>query len=216
MNPLQRFDRADAFAQAFDAQLNATGLALEGGGFVKRVYRGAIAGLPARAELSVLVETDRMPTGYYLQIELETRLAARWAAGRNLPVFHRTGMHTVPDAPLGLALYAHDLTWARRLVEHPPTRDALSRVLGEASFVKHFPDGRLQMQSTCARPQWPAADWEPARLVRAGRRDRDGPPAPAPAKPRWSDHTALVMAIVTVAVLGAFVAMGWWNYVLVR
>ena len=99
MNPLQRFDRADAFAQAFDAQLHAAGLALEGGGFVKRTYRGALAGLPARAELSVLVPVGDMPAGFYLTVELETRLAARWAVGRSIPVFHRTGMHTVPDAP---------------------------------------------------------------------------------------------------------------------
>jgi hypothetical protein len=122
----------------------------------------------------------------------------------------------VPDAPLGLALYAHDLGWARRLVEHPPTRDALSRVLAEASFVKHFPDGRLQLQLQApGRSDLPPVaamlGWF-AQVVATVM----APPAPTPAKPRWSDNTALVMTLITVVVLGGFAAMGWGYYVIVR
>ena len=216
MNPLQRFDRAEAFAEAFDAQFHAAGLAVEGGGFVERTYRGALGGLPARAELSVLVPVGDVPAGFYLTVELETGLAARWAAGRSIPVFHRMGMHAVADAPLGLALYAHDLPWARRFVEHPTARDALSRVLAEASFVKHFPDGRLQMQLQAPGrsdlPQVAAMLGWFAQVVATVM----APPAPAPAKPRWSDSTALVMMLITVVVLGAFAAMGWGYYALVR
>lgn len=189
-------------AHQLDSGLAAAGFRLVAGGTIRRRYDGALGGLPATADVSVMLVGPSTPSGYTLTFEVKTPAPARWVAGQRIPLLLRGGLTAVDEPPHGPLLRAHDPGWARRFVEHGPSRDALRAVLAEANFVEHRPGGELVVQlqrlASLTVPDLPRL----ARAVGAVVATASAPPLPAPAPARWSDDRTLAMAVVTVGVLG--------------
>jgi hypothetical protein len=199
------FAHAEAFAASFDAPLHGAGLSLAGGGFVERRYHGVLGGCPAVAKLSVTVANQTTPMGYYLTVEVQTGVRARWIAGTNVPLLLRGGMTPIgEEAPGQPLLRAHDATWGARLLDDPQARGALGLLLRDATFLEHRPDGSFQVQI-----QRPGGTEVPdlAGFVRAAAQIVGvvrAPPAPSPVAGRWSDNRGLALAVIAVVVVAVF------------
>jgi hypothetical protein len=189
-------------AHQLDVGLAAAGFRLLVGGSIRRKYEGALGGMPATADVSIMLVAPSTPSGYTLTLGVRTPAPARWVAGQRIPLLLRAGLTSVDDPPHGPLLRAHDAEWARRFVEHAPSREALRAVLAEATFVEHRPGGELEVQvqrlASVVVPDVPRL----AHAVGVVAATAAAPPLPAPAPARWSDDRTLVMAVITIGVLG--------------
>ena len=192
----------DDLTHQIDTGLAAAGFRLVQPGHIRRKYEGALGGVFATADLNIMLVALSTPSGYTLTFEARTPAPARWVAGARIPLLLRGGLTAVEDPPHGLLLRAHDPAWARRFVDHAPSKDALRAVLAEATFVEHRPGGELQVQlqrlASLAVPDLPRL----AHAIGAVVATACAPPHPAPAPARWSDNRTLVMAVITIGVLG--------------
>lgn len=194
----------DEVCSATDAALASGGLRLTGSGYVARSYLGQLGGCPARGQLSVFVNTNQMTlaSGYRLSIEIDTGVAARFVAGKNIPLLLGGGLTEVaapwPALP-GQSFKVHDTAWAQRFTHGSAATSAVT-VLHHAEFLEHRP-GLLQAQVAGRHPHesnLPAILSALAVLTQT----TVAPPAPTPARARWSDNRGLVVALIAVLVLG--------------
>lgn len=192
------------------------------GELVARSYETHLDGMPLRATLSVLVDTGTVhrltsgqATGYVLSVECQNGLATRWLVGASLPLLVGLGLPKLGPVSPGNELRADDEGWARSRLLAGPARGALEGLLAVGAVVEQRPgilEARLSRLGDTHVPD--LARWMEAfaSLVRLSQM----PPNPRVAGARLTDNRGLMMALLSVVVVGVFLGCGVLYWAAVR
>ena len=177
-----------------DHALQQVSLQLTNDGFVNRRYEGTLDGLPLRGALSLFMDTGSnirltsgQATGYQLSLEYDNGLPTRWVMGHDIPVLLGAGLTRVANVTPKALLRADDTAWAGRFLS-PEVKPAFTHL----AEVRRFGDTTLP-------PLLPLL-----HAFAAVARASQAAPAPRPSKARLADNRALMMVLITLAVLATF------------
>ena len=192
-----------------DQGLQQVSLQLTNDGFVSRRYEGTLDGRALRAGLSLFVDTggphrltSGQATGYQLSLEYDNGLPTRWVMGTDIPLLLRRGLTRVANVTPSALLRADDTAWAGRFLS-PEVKPAFTHLAEVATFAEQRP-GVMQLQvrrfgDTTLPPLLPLL-----HAFAAVARASQAAPAPRPSKARLADNRALMMVLITLAVLATF------------